>query len=88
MAKKTKLSKSEQIGEWKEKGIDWLANRLWEARKRNEELKRLNAKVRQGMLSIRGYWKVEEINRNLAFLFFQSRNKTNIAYSLLHRKNL
>ena len=69
MAKKAKLSKSEQIGEWKEKGIDWLVNRLWEARKCNEELKQLNAKVRHDALSIRGYWKVEEINRNLAYLF-------------------
>lgn len=64
-----KLSKSEQIREWKEKGVDWLVNRLWEAKKRNEELRKENERVRHDALSSRGYWKVEEINRNLAFLF-------------------
>lgn len=64
-----KLSKSEQISEWKEKGIDWLANRLWEARNRNKELEKTNKCVRQNALSIRGLWQVENINRNLASLF-------------------
>ena len=66
---KTKLSKSEQISEWKEKGIDWLANRLWEAKQGNEELRQENERVRHDALSSQGWWKVNVINMNLASLF-------------------
>ena len=66
---KTKLSKSEQISEWKEKGIDWLANRLWEAKQGNEELRQENERARHDALSSQGWWKVNVINMNLASLF-------------------